>query len=112
MKAERIRRAAAIISQGSVEADKIRTDADRKSQELLAAAEARAKVIRGKGDYEAARYYKMLDADPELAMLLRDLESLEVMLKDRTTYIVPTDTQPFKLLQGMPDLKPANKTEK
>ncbi len=112
MKAERIRRAAEIISQGSVEANKIRTDADRKSQELIAAAEARAKIIRGKGDAEAAKYYKMLDANPQLAMLLRDLESLEVTLKDRTTFIVPTDTEPFKLLQGMPDLKPVNKTEK
>lgn len=112
MKAERIRRAAEIISQGSVEANKIRTDADRKSQELLAAAEARAKIIRGKGDAEAAKYYALLDADPELAMFLRDLESLEVILKDRTTFIVPTDTKPFELLQGLPDLKPVNKTEK
>ena len=112
MKAERGRRAAAIISQGSVEANTIRTEANRKRQELLAAAEARAKIIRGKGDAEAARYYKDLEANPELAMLLRDLESLEITLKDRTTFIVPTDTEPFKLLQGMPDIKSINKTEK
>ncbi len=112
MKAERIRRAAEIISQGAVEANKIRTDANRKSQELIAAAEARAKIIRGKGDVEAAKYYAMLDADPELAMLLRSLESLEEMFKDRTTVIVPTDTEPFKLLKGMPDLKFFNETEK
>ncbi len=112
MKAERARRAAAIISQGAVEANKIRTDADRKSQELIAAAEARAKIIRGKGDAEAAKYYKMLEVDPELAMLLRSLESLEEILKDRTTFIVPTDKEPFNLLQGMPDLKSPNETEK
>lgn len=112
MKAERIRRAAEIVSQGTVEANKIRTDADRKSQELIAAAEARAKIIRGKGDAEAARYYKDLDANPELAMFLRSLESLEVILKDRTTFIVPTDRVPFNLLQGMPDLKPVDETEK
>ena len=111
MKAERIRRAAEIISQGSVEANKIRTDADRKSRELIAAAEARAKIIRGKGDYEAAKYYEKLEADPELAMLLRSLESLEVILKDRATFVVPTDTEPFKLLQGMPDLKPVDRTQ-
>jgi membrane protease subunit HflC len=112
MKAERVRRAAEIISQGAVEANKIRTDADRKSQELIAAAEARAKIIRGRGDAEAAKHYAMLEANPELAMFLRSLESLEVMLKDRTTFIVPTDKEPFNLLQGMPDLKSVKETEK
>jgi membrane protease subunit HflC len=112
MKAERIRRAAEIISQGTVEANKIKTDADRKSQELIAAAEARAKIIRGRGDAEAAKHYAMLEADPELAMLLRSLESLEEILKDRTTFVVPTDKEPFNLLQGMPDLKSVNETEK
>ncbi len=112
MKAERIRKAEAIISDGTVEANKIRTDVDRKSRELIAAAEARAKVIRGKGDAEAAKYYKMLDEDPELAMLLRNLESLEEILKDRTTFVVPTDKEPFNLLQGMPELKSVSETEK
>ena len=111
MKAGRIRRAAEIISQGTVEANKIRTDAERKSQELIAAAEARAKILRGEGDAEAAKYYAMLEDDPELAMLLRSLESLEEILKDRTTFVVPTDKEPFNLLQGMPDLKPVDKTE-
>jgi membrane protease subunit HflC len=112
MKAERARRAEEIISQGTVEANKIKTDADRKSQELIAAAEARAKIIRGRGDAEAAKHYAMLEADPELAMLLRSLESLEIILKDRTTFVVPTDKEPFNLLQGMPDLKSVNETEK
>jgi membrane protease subunit HflC len=112
MKAERVRRAAEIISQGTVEANKIKTDADRKSQELNAAAEARAKIIRGRGDAEAAKHYAMLEADPELAMLLRSLESLEVIFKDRATFVVPTDKEPFNLLQGMPDLKSVNETEK
>ncbi|MHC4168410.1 MAG: protease modulator HflC [Planctomycetota bacterium] len=105
MKAERIRRAEAIISQGTVEANKIRTDADRKSGELIAAAEARAKIIRGQGDAEAAKYYAMLEDNPELARLLRNLESLEEILKDRTTFVVPTDKEPFDLLQGMPEAK-------
>jgi membrane protease subunit HflC len=112
MKAERARRAAEIISQGTVEANKIKTDADRKSQELNAAAEARAKIIRGRGDAEAAKHYAMLEADPELAMLLRSLESLEVIFKDRATFVVPTDKEPFHLRQGMPDLQSVNETEK
>ena len=112
MKAERNRRAAAIISDGTVEANKIRTDTDRKSQELLAAAEARAKRIRGRGDAEAAKHYAKLEADPELAMLLRDLEALQKILEDRTTFVVPTDKRPFSLLKEMPETKAIGSDEK
>ena len=87
------------------DSNKIRTDTDRKSQELLAAAEARAKRIRGRGDAEAAKHYAKLEADPELAMLLRDLEALQKILEDRTTLVVPTDKKPFSLLKEMPETK-------
>ena len=105
MTAERNRRAEAITSQGNAEAIKIRTDAKSKSDELITAAEARAKVTRGMGDAEAAKHYKMLDADPKLAMLLRNLEALQKILEDRTTFVTPTDMVPFTLLKGMPDIK-------
>jgi len=105
MKAERERRTATITLQGTVEANRIKTDAELKSRELIAAAEARAKIIRGKGDAKAAEYYAKLDADPELAMLLRDLEALQKILADRTTLLVPTDEKPFNLLRGMPKIK-------
>lgn len=105
MMAERNRRTEAITSQGNAEAIKIRTDAKSKSDELITAAEARAKVTRGIGDAEAAKHYKMLDADPQLAMLLRNLEALQKILEDRTTFVTPTDMVPFTLLKGMPDIK-------
>ena len=114
MTAERNRRAEAITSQGNAEAIKIRTDAKSKSDELITAAEARAKVTRGQGDAEAAKHYKMLEDDPQLAMLLRNLEALQKMLGDRTTFVTPTDIEPFSLLKGMPDMKPleTNQSEK
>lgn len=112
MKAERNRRAAAIISDGTVAANTIRTDAERKSKELIAAAEARAKIVRGRGDAEAARYYKELEANRELAMLLRKLEAIEKIVGERATFVVPTDKEPFTLLQGMPDLESAGGTNK
>ncbi|MFH1717624.1 MAG: protease modulator HflC [Planctomycetota bacterium] len=105
MIAERTRRADGIISEGNAEAIKIRTDAKSKSDELITAAEARAKVIRGKGDAEAAKHYKKLDANPKLAMFLRDLEALQKIMESGTTFVVPTDVEPFTLLKGMPDLK-------
>jgi len=105
MMAERNRRAEAITSQGNAEAIKIRTDAKSKSDELITAAEARAKVTRGMGDAEAAKHYKMLDDNPQLAMLLRNLEALQKILEDGTTFVTPTDMVPFTLLKGMPDIK-------
>ena len=106
MRAERNRKTEATIAQGNAEATRIRADADSKKTELLAAAEARAKAIRGQGDAEAAKYYKMLDADPELAMFLRDIEALKKILEERSTIVFSADTEPFKLLKQMPALEP------
>lgn len=109
MIAERKRQTAATVSQGQAAATRIKTDADSKKIELLAAARARAKAIKGEGDAEAAKYYKMLDADPQLAMFLRDLEALKKILQNRSTIVLSADAEPFKLLKQMPDIKPAGK---
>jgi len=106
MKAERNRRTAATIAEGNAAARKIITDANSMQTELLAAAEARAKAVRAQGDAEAAQYYKMLEQDPELAMFLRDIDALKKILEQRSTVVISADTEPFKLLRQMPDLKP------
>jgi membrane protease subunit HflC len=106
MKAERNRRTGATISEGNAAARKIVTDANSIQTELLAAAEARAKAIRAQGDAEAAQYYKMLEKDPDLAMFLRDVDALKKILEQRSTVVISADTEPFKLLRQMPDLKP------
>jgi len=106
MRAERNRKTEATIAEGNAEATKIKTDADSKKTELLAAAEARAKAKRAEGDAEAAKYYEMLEEDPEFAILLRNLEALKKILKERATVIIPADTEPFILLKEMPDIKP------
>ncbi len=107
MKAERQRRTQATISEGDAEATKIKTEANKQKEVLLAAAEARAKIIRGQGDAEAARYYEKLQEDPQLAMFLRDLEALQTTLKERSTIVIPADTPPFRLLREMPSLTPS-----
>ncbi len=106
MKAERNRRTEATIAQGRAEATRIKTDADSKRTELLAAAERRAKVIRGQGDAEAAQYYEMLEADPDLAIFLRNIEALKKILEKRTTIVLSAETEPFKFLKEIPALKP------
>jgi len=106
MKAARSLRTKATISEGQGEATKIRGDANFKKSVLLNTAEARALAIRGQGDAEAAKHYKMLEEDPELAMFLRNIESLVKMLKERTTLVIPTDFEPFKLLKETPSMTP------
>ena len=107
MRADRNRKTESILGEGAATATRIKTEAESKRVELLAAAEARAMAIRAEGDAEAARYYEMLEADTDLAMFLRDLEALKRMLKDRSTIVLGADTQPMKLLRGIPDIKPA-----
>jgi membrane protease subunit HflC len=114
MRAERKRITEMTIARGNAEATSIKSDADSKKRELLAAATARARAIQGEGDAEAAKHYKMLEADPQLALLLRNLEALRKILAERTTYVVPTDKEPFSLIKQIPNLKitDPNATEK
>jgi membrane protease subunit HflC len=105
MKAARSLQTKATISEGQGEATKIRSDADYKTSVLLNTAEARALAIRGQGDAEAAKYYKMLQEDPEFAMFLRNIESLLKILKERSTLVIPAEG-PFKILKEAPSLKP------
>jgi membrane protease subunit HflC len=112
MKAERQRRTEATISEGDAEAGRIRAEANMKRDVLLAATEARAKTVRGQGDADAAKYYKMLDEDPPLAIFLRNLEALVAILKERATIVIPADADPFRLLMGMPSLQPSKPAQK
>ncbi|MHC4114999.1 MAG: protease modulator HflC [Planctomycetota bacterium] len=104
MQAERNAMTQNTISEGTAEAGKIRADAEMKKTILLSTAESRAKTIRGEGDAEAAKYYEMLQAEPELAMFLRDIEALKKILEKRSTIILSTDSEPFKLLRQIPTL--------
>ncbi|MBP8302578.1 MAG: protease modulator HflC [Phycisphaerae bacterium] len=103
MKAARTLRTRATIAEGQAEAKAIESDAKAKKEELLAAANARAMAIRGQGDAEAARYYQMLEQEPQFALFLKNLEALKTMFTKGTTFVVPMDVEPFKLLKDLPD---------
>ena len=80
-------------------------------KQLKAVVEAQAKIIRGEGDAEAAKYYKDLKADPEFAMYLRDIEALRKILEENTTIVLSEDTDIIKLLKGIPDIKPKDQNQ-
>jgi membrane protease subunit HflC len=103
MKAARTLRTRATIAEGQAEAKAIESDAKSKKEELLAAAEARAMAIRGQGDAEAARFYQLLEQEPRFAIFLKNLEALKTMLGGKTTFVVPMDVEPFRLLKEVPD---------
>jgi membrane protease subunit HflC len=106
MIADRTRKTQAIVAAGNAEAGKIRSDAESKRTMILAAAQARAKAIRGQGDAEAAKFYKELEQDSALAIFLRQTEALKKILKDRATVVLSADSDPFKLLKQMPAIEP------
>jgi membrane protease subunit HflC len=105
MKAERNRRTEATKAEGDAQARKIESDANLKKEVLDAAARARAMIIKAQGDAEAAQYYKMLEAEPELAIFLRNIDALKEVLKERSTIVLTTDTDIVRLLREMPQIK-------
>jgi membrane protease subunit HflC len=111
MIAERNRKTEATISEGNAEATKIKTDANSIKVELLAAAEARAKAIQAEGDAQAAKSYKLLEADPDFAMFLQDIEALKKILEKNTVIVLSTDAYPFSLFEGKPAIVPRDPNE-
>lgn len=86
---------------GEAEAQKIRSDADRRAAEMLATAEGQATQIRGKGEAEAAKSLAVFQQNPELANFIFRLNALEGALKNRSVLIFDQNTPPFDLFQGV-----------
>ncbi len=86
--------------EGEAEAQKIRSEADRKAAELLANAEGQATQIRGKGEAEAAKSLAVFQQNPELANFIFRLSALEGSLKERSVLIFDQNTPPFDLFRG------------
>jgi modulator of FtsH protease HflC len=86
--------------EGEAEAQKIRSEADRKAAELLANAEGQATQIRGKGEAEAAKSLAVFQQNPELAKFIFKLNALEGSLKERSTLVFDQHTTPFDLFRG------------
>jgi len=100
MRAEREEVAERYRSEGQGEAIRIRAEADRERDQLLAQAEADARRLRAEGEAAAAESYRAFQKDPELALFLRKLETLEQTLGKESTIILGPDTEPFDLLLG------------
>lgn len=89
MEAERKRVANELRSTGGAESEKIRADADRQREVLLANAYREAQRIKGEGDAKAAAAYaEAFGRNPEFFQFYRSLEAYRSSFKDRSDLMV------------------------
>ena len=99
MRAERERIARQYRAEGEEQALKIRAQADRQREEILSSAYRDAEKVKGDGDAQAARIYgAAYSRDPQFYKLVRTLEAYKKILDDKTTAVLPSDSDLLKLL--------------
>ena len=89
MEAERKRVANELRSTGSAESEKIRADADKQKEVILAEAYRDAQRIKGEGDAKASAIYaKAYEINPEFYAFYRSLEAYRASFKNRSDVLV------------------------
>jgi membrane protease subunit HflC len=109
MRAERTRLVKKYQSEGEAKASEIKSDANRKRQETIASAESAATLIRGAAEEKASTSYAVFERNPELAIFLLKLRTLETSLTNRATMVLDQQTPPFDLLNQLSNPTPAKK---
>jgi membrane protease subunit HflC len=87
--------------EGEAEAQKIRSEADRRAAEMIGNAEAEATRIRGKGEAQAAESLAVFQKNADLASFIFKLNALETSLREKSTLIFDQSTSPFDLFSGV-----------
>lgn len=96
MEAERKRVASEERSKGAAEAERIRANADRRSEVILAEAYREAQKTKGEGDAEAARIYAdAFGKDPEFARFYRSLEAYRKSFAEKNDVMVVDPSADF-----------------
>jgi len=96
MESERKRVANELRSTGFAEAEKIRADAERQREVILADAYRDAQKIKGDGDAKAsALYAEAFGRDPQFAKFYRSLEAYRTSFQSRSDVIVVDPSSEF-----------------
>ena len=96
MEAERKRVANELRSEGSAEAEKIRADADKQREVIVAEAYRDAQKMKGEGDAKAAATYaQAFNQNPEFYSFYRSLEAYRNSFKSKTDVIVVEPNSDF-----------------
>lgn len=106
MEAERTRVANELRSTGAAESEKIRADADRQREVIMAEAYRDAQKIMGEGDAQAAAIYaSAYKKDEEFYSFYRSLEAYKRTFKDKGDMMVLEPTSDFFKYMKAPDRK-------
>ena len=102
MEAERKRVANELRSEGAAEAEKIRADADRQREIIIANAYRDAQKIKGEGDAQAtAIYAQAFSQNPEFYAFYRSLEAYRSSFRNKSdVLVVEPGSDFFKYMKG------------
>ena len=96
MESERKRVANELRSTGSAEGEKIKADADRQKQIIVAEAYRDAQRIKGEGDAQATRIYaEAFGKNPEFYSFYRSLEADRASLRNKSDVMVLEPSSDF-----------------
>ena len=102
MKSERLRVANELRSTGGADGEKIRADADRQREVIVAEAYRDAQKIKGEGDAKAsALYAEAFGRDPQFAQFYRQLEAYRTSFRNKAdVMVVDPSSDFFKAMRG------------
>ena len=96
MESERKRVANELRSQGAADGEKIRADADRQREVILAEAYREAQKIKGDGDAKASAIYaEAFGRDPQFAQFYRSLEAYRASFRSKSDVLVLDPSSEF-----------------
>lgn len=103
MEAERKRVANELRSQGAAEAEKIRADADKQREVIIAEAYRDAQKVKGEGDAKAAATYAAaFGQNPEFYAFYRSLEAYRGSFRNKNdVLVVEPSSDFFKYMKGV-----------
>ncbi len=110
MQSERQQVANELRSQGAAESEKIRADADRQREVIVAEAYRDAQKVRGGGDAKAsALYAEAFGRDPQFAQFYRSLEAYRESFKTKSdVMVIDPSSEFFKTMRGAPQAAPGS----
>jgi modulator of FtsH protease HflC len=102
MQSERKRVANETRSQGAADGEKIKADAERQREVILAEAYRDAQKIRGEGDAKAsALYAEAFGRDPQFAQFYRSLDAYRASFRSKSdVLVVDPSSEFFKAMRG------------
>ncbi len=102
MESERKQVANELRSQGAADGEKIRADADRQREVIIAEAYRDAQKIKGEGDAKAsALYADAFGRDPQFAQFYRSLEAYRATFRNKSdVMVIDSNSEFFQAMRG------------